>query len=113
MPVRRRSCTVMGSRPASDTTRRHRLYNAELVQPCDEWYGLDPIHIRGRHKPRAWRQILAPWRAAQTPELARRSLFGWVALRRLRPETRKMFGFEQRQVQPAGKLNDGSLVSLF
>jgi len=34
-------------------------YGANLFEPPGKWYGLDPIHIRRRHRPDAWREILS------------------------------------------------------
>ena len=34
-------------------------YGARLFEPPDRWYGVDPIHIRRRDRPEAWREILS------------------------------------------------------
>ena len=36
-----------------------RHYGARLFEPPSRWYGLDPIHIRRRYRPDAWREILS------------------------------------------------------
>ena len=34
-------------------------YQARLFEPPGRWYGVDPIHIRRRDRPEAWREILS------------------------------------------------------
>ncbi|MCA9123068.1 MAG: hypothetical protein H6822_01600 [Planctomycetaceae bacterium] len=94
----------------TELARRH---HAQLVEPAAQWYGIDPIHIRRTHQPEAWKQILQPWNPHQDAEHARHSWVRWVSLRRIRPQTRHMFGREQHHEQPARRLPDGSLVSLY
>jgi hypothetical protein len=77
-----------------------------------EWYGFDPIHIQMRYGPRAWGHLLAPW-AERWLTARRPSLWRWIYLRCLRPELRWMFGREQRQVQPAGILSDGTTIAYY
>ena len=36
-------------------------YSAELIEPQAEWYGIDPIHIRRRHRRVVWQQLLKPF----------------------------------------------------
>ncbi len=85
-----------------------------LIEPCGDWYGLDPIHIINRQIPRAWSEILASWSGAATPPApCRRSLAHELYLRTLLPERRQLFGIEQRHRQPAGSLNDGTTISLY
>ncbi len=88
-------------------------YAATTIEPARHWYGFDPIHIKRRHQPDAWRQILRSWNPDQELAPARHSLLRWASLRHIRPQTRHMFGFEQRQEQPARRLSDGSCVSLY
>jgi len=85
-----------------------------FVEPRPQWYGFDPIHIRMWHWPRAWLEILSPWSAGgPKPAPARGSVRRWLMLRMMAPERRWFFGFEQRRRQPAGRLPDGTIVSLF
>ncbi|MBI1313333.1 hypothetical protein GC176_18735 [bacterium] len=35
-------------------------FDLDVAAPRPHWYGLDPIHIRRRARPEAWRQYLAP-----------------------------------------------------
>jgi len=88
-------------------------YSASVAEPDPQWYGLDPIHIRRRLQPAAWKNILSGWSQKSFSGLAQRSLLQTWKLRLLRPQTRRLFGIEQRLAQPCGKLNDGSLLSLY
>lgn len=90
-----------------------RRYDASLFEPAPEWYGFDPIHVKGRYKQLAWQQLFARWCADELPEPAQPSFARYWRLRRVRPLQRHLFGIEQRQAQPAYRLDDGSLLSLF
>ena len=84
------------------------------IEPKGEWYGWDPIHIKMRHCPLAWREILATWLDDPSlPRAYRRSLRRWLYLHSLAPESRWMFGLQQQCRQPAGKLADGTSISLY
>ena len=87
---------------------------AALVDSPGRWYGLDPVHIRGRRRDEAWRAILDPLHnsdaAAGPPPLARSDR---RALRRTRPEIRRWMGLEQRHTQPCARLSDGTSVSVY
>lgn len=88
-------------------------YAAATIKPARDWYGLDPIHIKRGRQPQAWQQILRAWNPEQDIAPARHSLLRLASLRRMRPQTRQIFGFQQQQVQPARRLSDGSFVSLY
>ena len=88
-------------------------FGAELVRPSASWYGLDPIHIKIRRWRPAWKKIFSPFSDGPPPAGIRGSFFRWVYLRSLCPFERRVFGFEQRQTQPAGRLKDGSTISLY
>jgi hypothetical protein len=88
-------------------------YAAHVCTPRRDWYGWDPIHIRARCWPAAWSQILAGWCEGRVPPPARGSLRRWWTLKRQRPLYRRLFGFEQRRVQPASTLRDGTAISLY
>ena len=88
-------------------------FDATLIEPARHWYGIDPIHIKRSRQPDAWQQILGAWRPHPATAPARHSLLRLASLRRLRPQSRHMFGFPQQQEQPARRLADGSCVSLF
>jgi hypothetical protein len=106
-----------------------RTYHATLVEKRDEWYGLDPIHIRRRCRATAWREILRSWfddpndsephadeRRADGPHKIafqsvglNRSLRLW----RQRPAVRRWRGQIQQMVQPALREPDGAALWLF
>lgn len=85
-----------------------------FVSQRGSWYGLDPIHIRLRAYAGAWGEILSSWSAdgARVP-LARGSLRRWLRLRSIVPEERRIFGFAQARVQPAGRLADGTNIAFY
>lgn len=78
-----------------------------------DWYGFDPIHIRRRERPQAWRTILAGWQGIELPE---QMIKPGSQLRRqigrAREHTRRVRGVDQRCEQPA-IIRDGLRVSLF
>lgn len=87
---------------------------ATVVGHRAAWYGFDPIHIRRAEFARAWAAILTPWNErGGAAELARGSLRRWIYLGVISPEKRAFFGIERRRRQPAGRLADGSTVSLY
>jgi hypothetical protein len=91
-----------------------RTRGLSLVEHRAEWYGFDPIHIRRSHRPRAWHELLAHWSdAPHSAGVVRGSLRRWLALWRLAPERRWLFGRERCQEQPAGRLADGTTVALY
>jgi len=88
--------------------------NVYLAEHQTAWYGFDPIHIRMRHWSSAWPTILASWMEANTsPAVPRRSLSRWLYLRSRMPERVKVFGIPLSGAQPAGRLPDGTTVSLY
>jgi hypothetical protein len=86
--------------------------NCALAEPRSDWYGFDPIHFKLRHWSCAWHEMLAPWSETEVGA-ARASLARWIYLRRCAPELRTRFGIAQRRAQPAARLADGTLISLF
>ena len=85
-----------------------------VVPQRTTWYGFDPIHIRLRHRPHAWREILRPWSQPVEPAPAtRNSVARTLYLVSRTPERRRFLGFEQRRCQPAGHLSDGTTVAIF
>jgi hypothetical protein len=87
---------------------------AVLAEPRAEWYGLDPLHVRRRSRPAAWRELLSAGMdgsltAAVRPFSLRHSLRLWM----LPPEQRWMFGRLRRAAQPAGRLEGGTTVALY
>jgi hypothetical protein len=94
--------------------RLARDFGCGLVAQRSSWYGFDPIHIRARHRPTAWREILAHWSETnQLHQPARGTLARTLYLQSRAPETRRLLGFEQRRSQPAGRLNDGTTIAVY
>lgn len=94
-----------------DLGNKHNIPTLELRS---QWYGLDPIHIRRRHRCPAWQELLASWfddstnvhfQAASPTE----SLRQW----RQRPCERRWFGREQTTAQPTLRDSDGSALWLY
>ena len=92
--------------------RLARERNCCLLEPRAEWYGFDSIHVKRRHGPRAWSELLSAWSAAELAP-SRASLARWLRLRRCAPERVVRFGVERRRAQPSGRLDDGTLISFF
>lgn len=98
-------------------------YRAELIRPDDDWYGLDPIHIRRSRRQSAWQRLLSSWQAAvdcpapingvpqaaigkASPEVRR-------ALRFVRPLHWTRFGQARHRAQPCARFLNGTHLSLF
>ena len=88
-------------------------YQCVFFVPSIHWYGWDPIHIRLKHWPRAWNEILSSWCERDDTTLAHGSFLRWLKLRTRRPSFQKMFGIEQRRAQPSCALRDGTTISLY
>lgn len=71
--------------------------NLTIVKPLDEWYGLDPIHIRRRYQRRAFQYLLQSW-----TQLRKSRLTG----RRATAAVRTVKGQEIMTEQPAVSTND-------
>lgn len=89
-------------------------FGAVCHEPSASWYGFDPIHIRTRQYVEAWRAILAPPRDGESKvPRARTSLFRSLRMQTLAPQTRTVFGVEQRTPQPVLRLASGTTISLY
>ena len=77
------------------------------------WYGLDPIHLRPAARRRAWADVLARWGDAPPPAPVASSRLRSLRLQLLVPERRRLWGVEQRGRQPAARLADGTVVSVY
>jgi hypothetical protein len=87
---------------------------ATVVAHDPAWYGFDPIHVRRAEFARAWAKILSTWNDGETSTaLAAGSLRRWIYLGVIFPEKRAFFGVEHGRRQPAGRLSDGTTVSLY
>lgn len=83
-----------------------------LIQPLPEWYGLDPIHIRKRHRAAAWAHIFQKFSGwSGTPDSAI-SVTDRCRLRFTRPVHDKWFGRESTNVGIC-HLSDGTKVQFF
>ena len=85
-------------------------YSARFVQLNPEWYGIDPIHIRPRLWPTAWQHILGGETGIRARDGSR-----WeaVSLYLMRPERRRLFGFEQYTPQSGIALPSGGRIWLY
>lgn len=93
-------------------TQLARERRCSLIEPRAEWYGFDPIHVKLRHWPHAWRELLSDWSDAEIAP-ARASFARWLYLRCRAPQRVVRFGIERAHAQPSGRLDDGTLISLF
>ena len=82
-------------------------HHAAIVTPPPEWYGLDPIHIRRRHRPAAWADVLSNWPDFQAP-VGPLSAAGLPLLGRF-PERLRLFGRERTTPQPVVSRSDVTL----
>jgi hypothetical protein len=78
------------------------------------WYGFDPIHFHKRHRIAAWREILAAlFGEMSESHVMERSLSQSAYLHALAPADRWLFGMRACRSQPAGRLRDGTTISLY
>lgn len=76
-------------------------FGAALVEPHEEWYGFDPIHIRRSRRVEAWQRIVSTWQGfEETVTVRRGSPAGALKTWTLRPAERRLFGIQQQRVQP-------------
>ena len=77
-------------------------------------YGFDPIHIKRSVMRNAWPALLAAWRAINGPLSITPSSLPMVAyLSALEPRDYSRFGFQRHVMQPNGRLNDGTTISIY
>jgi hypothetical protein len=89
-------------------------HGARLVEHDRAWYGLDPIHIRRRCIAGAWSRVVSGWGdGGPAPAAIRPSLRRWTTLCRMTPQRWWLFGRERGRPQPAGRLPDGSTISMY
>jgi hypothetical protein len=85
-----------------------------IIAQRAEWYGIDPIHLRMRAWPSAWREIMSPWLEGRaTPPQARNSLWQTWRFQSLFPEKRHSFGAERFHSQPVYTMRDGTTLALY
>jgi hypothetical protein len=85
-----------------------------IIPVSDEWYGLDPIHMKRGVRWKAWPTLLAGWRGVDDIIKVARSPF-WTSayLASLAPHEHSLFGIRRRKPQPSGRLPDGTTISLY
>jgi hypothetical protein len=89
-------------------------HGARIMEHEGHWYGVDPIHIKHRHRVAAWTRIMGAWSdVAETRIQVRRSAPRWLRLRSLTPQRWSLLGSQRGRPQPAGRLADGSTISLY
>ena len=90
-----------------------RTRNVTLIHPPGEWYGLDPIHIRGRWIARAWQEILSELSATATLGVPRIRFWTRIRWYAYLPHERQIMGVTQRREQPCAMFRDGTTLSLY
>lgn len=77
-------------------------HGAAWMNAGDDWYGLDPIHIRRSLAGQVWPALFSHWPGWRSPHSTiRPGLREALALRLLRPAERVWFGVRQLTPQPA------------
>jgi hypothetical protein len=85
-----------------------------VVAQRAEWYGFDPIHIRFFHRPGAWSELLGAWFEQAAPRRGPRKMPLRTAILRFRaPESRRLWGIEQRGRQPLARFADGTTIAVY
>jgi hypothetical protein len=88
--------------------------NMKLVPQRREWYGLDPIHVRRKTYPGAWREVFFTWPSQrENAAFSRRKIAESWYLRSRIPQRVKLFGRELSAAQPSARLRDGTTVALY
>jgi hypothetical protein len=91
-----------------------RKFGGCYVSPDDDWYGIDPIHIKLRHWKTAWRKYFHGFEPLTSKKTSTKSaLLLWLRLRLITPDQRWWFGIEQTGRQPGWKMSDGTKVSFY
>lgn len=89
-------------------------HEIQAISHAPDWYGLDPIHFKKRHRTTAWSEILRPLFGDQPSDCEMpRSWPRAAYLCALAPAERWVFGIRRRRAQPAGWLHDGTTISLY
>lgn len=84
-----------------------------VVSPRREWYGIDPIHVRRRHRAAAWSEILSTWPAIGPIRVEWTSAVRGLPYWRLAPAERDLWGRTHQAAQPAWKDAAGSSIWLY
>lgn len=92
-------------------------WNATVIKPSPDWYGIDPIHVRYSHYPQAWSQMVGSLLESReetssglTPSMSWRMKMrlAWVA-----PQRRRLLRWVQSTTQPSLILEDGSRIAVY
>ncbi|WP_437187251.1 hypothetical protein SH668x_000640 [Planctomicrobium sp. SH668] len=83
-------------------------FQAKVVTPRREWYGIDPIHIRHRQRLKAWKEILSAWAFDEEVDLDYVS-YSFAMKTWLSPPAERTYG-KRRYLnsQPSWKMPDGN-----
>ncbi len=117
-PLRRHDrARILRDLDAVDAGLRERAAarGAPAVELRPDWYGLDPVHLAGRHRAAAWGAVVDAWPAPPVVGAPHAAADDPTTLRVLlaTPERRTLLGVTQRGAQPALTLRDGSTVALY
>lgn len=87
----------------------------QIVEPAPEWYGFDPIHYRYSQRTHLWKSILTTWDlpALEQQRVKNRWLDGCYAFTFLTPAVKRRWGKQIVSSQPARRLADGTLISVY
>ena len=89
-------------------------YCAELIEPHEDWYGIDPIHVARASRVRAWQHILSSWSFNGQPlQIRRASPAQAVRLWTLRPAERQLGVCKQERAQPVLSVGQGCRLWLY
>ena len=84
---------------------------AAVVEPKQEWYGFDPIHVRRSRRAEAWSDILSHWRDERSRFVfVRASVLPSLRIWSLPPAERRLLGRLQRRKQPVRSFKGGLCV---
>jgi len=89
-------------------------YNILAIEPQQNWYGLDPIHIRKSRRQSAWKHIFSHWKSVPNSiEVNSVSILRQIEILRLQPHERRFFGRAQNRTQPIHSTPEGFSLSLY
>lgn len=86
---------------------------ATVITPRLNWYGIDPIHIRGSQRLAAWESILRTWPFEERPVMAAPSYEFSGRIWSSAPKLRTLWRKPRHQAQPAWSGENGSTVWLY
>jgi hypothetical protein len=107
--------TLERAESLNDAVRRiAQAFNATIIEPLDDWYGFDRIHIRRSHRVAAWSSVVAQWlSAAPTSDAVDASWRQSLRLWNLRPARRRWLGMLRSADQPVLRFDDGTTLSVY